>query len=85
MNNIHLLTSKKFSAVGRPNFTYFNDDDLMCCTHGGDPHTRTFDGEFVHYQGQCKYNLATPKDTSFHVNILIFVNFIHFVGNGIKY
>ena len=36
----------------------------------GDPHIRTFDGQFIPYQGGCKYNMATPGSETFRVSHL---------------
>ena len=32
------------------------------CAQTGDPHTTKFDGKRFHFQGICKYNLATSND-----------------------
>ena len=35
--------------------------EVSICYVSGDPHYRTFDGLPLHYQGVCRYNLASPQ------------------------
>ena len=40
------------------------------CIISGDPHIWSFDGKMTHFQGSCKYNLATPVEGGpFQVNL----------------
>ena len=34
---------------------------MALCYASGDPHYRTFDAQMIHFQGICKYDLASPK------------------------
>ena len=36
----------------------FSDSTPCKCSGLGDPHYFTFDGQWIHYQGMCKYLLA---------------------------
>jgi von Willebrand factor type D domain len=37
---------------------------VATCYSYGDPHFRSFDGKLFSYQGTCKYNLASPCNSS---------------------
>ncbi|XP_048735098.2 IgGFc-binding protein-like [Ostrea edulis] len=55
----------------------FGDGILSCqesctCMATGDPHYRTFDGQMIHFMGECKYTLSQFKSTdkcSFNVEV----------------
>ena len=49
---------------------YINKENYGCCTHGGSTHTRTIDGAWIHYQGVCKYTLASSIAGAFKVNLM---------------
>ncbi|KAI0209188.1 hypothetical protein LSAT2_006158 [Lamellibrachia satsuma] len=36
---------------------------VAVCYASGDPHYRTFDAAMLHFQGICKYDMASPKQT----------------------
>ncbi|KAI0218724.1 hypothetical protein LSAT2_029593 [Lamellibrachia satsuma] len=35
---------------------------VAVCYVSGDPHFHTYDGEMIHFQGECKYNMASVQD-----------------------
>ena len=35
--------------------------EIAVCYASGDPHFRTFDAKMIHFQGICKYDMASPK------------------------
>ncbi|KAK3092565.1 hypothetical protein FSP39_004471 [Pinctada imbricata] len=57
---------------------YFGDgikscDRLCTCSASGDPHYRTYDGQMIHFMGNCKYtmtkSLVTNDKCSFNVEV----------------
>ena len=55
-----------------------NNHQLYCftgvavCYASGDPHYRTFDAQMIHFQGICKYDMASPKQVAETANLPYF-------------
>ena len=48
-------------ANAAPTGLFFRCAEVSACFASGDPHYRTFDGKMIHFQGACKYTLASKS------------------------
>ena len=50
------------SHQSRPSSCLCSLTEVAVCYASGDPHMRQFDANMIHFQGNCKYDMATPKE-----------------------
>lgn len=75
---VTIMFDAKLVSVHHQKTKYFNLStsisilESCTCMATGDPHYRTFDGQMIHFMGECKYTLSQFKSTdkcSFNVEV----------------